>query len=216
VLRQRLEANGAFDGDTELWAGFGAPPGGVFAGAALNRPSAPAFCQHGVLHVSSFVTEESAGHEALAARRMKRAVYKFASHASLAKLKRMGGGECYPGGLPPFSGGLCVGWLQANHEGAEPNQGDELLRDAWGVSFALDDAGGAFVCGQADDDQPDPVVRLERCGCSNAVVTSPGPPAQPSAFDYGRATALGIKCGGSARVKQANYILALRPYAVTL
>eukprot|EP00964_Phaeocystis_antarctica_P055737 scaffold32802_cov61-Phaeocystis_antarctica.AAC.6 len=189
VLRQRLAPNGDFDGLTEAWAGFDASPGGGFAaGTALNRPSAPAFCKHGVLHVSSFVTGESA--ELLKERGAWRAVYKFASLASLA-------------------GGLCVGWLEAS-------QGAGLLDHVWGVSFAPDGA-GAFVCCQAADDQPppEPLVRLEGCGCNDGsdALVSPGPPPQlyyplpqPTAFCCGRATAL---CGGSARIKSANYVVAL-------
>jgi len=110
----------------------------------------------------------------------------------------------YPagGGASCFSGGLCVGWLEAS-------QGAELLHDVWGVSFAPS-GDGAFVCCQAADDlpPPEPLVRLEGCGCdegSDALVTS-GPLRQPSAFCCGRATALS---GGSARVKNANYIVAL-------
>ena len=110
----------------------------------------------------------------------------------------------YPpgGGASCVSGGLCVGWLEAS-------QGAELLRDVWGLSFAPDGA-SAFVCCQAADDLPptEPLVRLEGCGCdegSDTLVT-PGPPRQPSAFCCGRATAF---CGGSARVKNANYIVAL-------
>ena len=112
----------------------------------------------------------------------------------------------YPagGGASCFSGGLCVGWLEAS-------QGAELLHDAWGVSFAPS-GDGAFVCCQAADDlpPPEPLVRLEGCGCddgygADALVT-PGPPRQPSAFCCGRAAALS---GGSARVKNANYIVAL-------
>ena len=160
---------------------------GFGAGVALNRPSDPAFCKHGVLHVSSFVTAESAGHAALAARGARRAVYKLAQEKHL-------------------SGGLCVGWLEAS-------QGAELLRDVWGVSFAPDGA-GAFVCCQAADDlpppelPPEPLVRLEGCGCDDGsdALVSPGPPPQPTAFCCGRATAL---CGGSARIKSANYVVAL-------
>ena len=176
VLRQRLTPGGDFDGDTEAWVGFG-------AGVALNRPSDPAFCKHGVLHVSSFVTAESAGHAALAARGARRAVYKLAQEKHL-------------------SGGLCVGWLEAS-------QGAELLRDVWGVSFAPDGA-GAFICCQAADDlsPPEPLVRLDGCGCDDGwdALVSPKPLPQPSGFCCGRATAF---CGGGARVKNANYIVAL-------
>ena len=136
-----------------------------------------------MLHVSSFVTAESPGHAALAARGARRAVYKFAS-------------------LPSLAGGLCVGWLEAK-------EGTKLLDDAWGVSFAPDGA-GAFVCCQADDhlSPPEPLVRLEGCGCDDGsdALVSPGPPPQPTAFCCGRAAALS---GGSARIKKANYVVAL-------
>ena len=81
MLRQRLAPDGDFEGETEAWAGFGVE--GVAAGAALNRPSDPSFCRHGVLHVSSFVTCASAGHAALAARGARRAAYKLAAGVGL-------------------------------------------------------------------------------------------------------------------------------------
>jgi len=49
VLRQRLTPAGAFDGATEAFAGYPRTTDG-----RCNRPSDPAFCQHGALHVSSF------------------------------------------------------------------------------------------------------------------------------------------------------------------
>ena len=80
----------------------------------FNRPSDPAFCQHGALHVTSFVSPTSP----------ERAVFKVnvLENHSIPQATRPQHAQLYPG--------QCIGRLVPSN-----GEGCQLLREAWGLSF---------------------------------------------------------------------------------
>ena len=191
VLCQRLTPTGEFAGRTHCVAGYPlqiSHPLGIPKGdQAFNRPSDPVFCDHGMLHVSSFATTPAARETG-----MRRVVYKVDLHASLPALR-------------PLLQSRCLGWLEASSE-------KQLLRNAWGISFAN---GEMLVCCQsAEGDEESPVVRLPSCGCAAVPARPAGcfdgvrgvPPFRPKGINCGVATPFG---GAASNIKRANYITHL-------
>jgi len=198
VLCQRLSASGEFVGDTICVAGYPALDccqleGGSDELTAYNRPSDPAFCGHGMLHISSFVT---AGREQLRKRGAKRAVYKIlmCEHGLSDRW------------VPPMRG-QCRGWLDAASDAAL------LLRHPWGVSFAAATGSQAdgqvlLCCQSAEDDEASPVVQLPSCGCAALASANSGGLTgiffyHTRGMDCGVAAPLG---GVATGIRKANYI----------
>lgn len=155
ILRQRLRPDGSFDGDTEGFAGY--PMAQTFvqpncAYVDLNRPSEPSVCEHGFLHVSSFV---SSGQHGLPVPRHgnARRVYKFSTELSVLPGNAWARVGC--GG--DSARGLCYGWLETSDD-----EDAELLKAPWGVSCAP--SGVLLTCHGVD--VPVPVVKLGSCGCA--------------------------------------------------
>ena len=128
---------------------------------ALNRPSDPTLCQHGFLHISSFVSHLEGS---------RRTIRKIATH------------DCGFPGLPklaPSNAGRELGWLATS----EPSTA-HLLQSPWGLSFASD--GSLLLTSHAHDSAAaSRIVRLESCGCAEyAKRLLEHPP--PTTFHSGR------------------------------
>lgn len=192
VLRQVLRADGSF-GSAAFCCGY--PPSdlsGTPHWRCFNRPSDPAFCEHGALHVTSFVCPTTP----------ERAVFKINVLESKVLY------SINQGVQPPWGElymGQCIARLVPTN-----SDGHQLLREAWGLSFA---PGEALVCCQsaaADGGGAPhlaPLVRLEGCGCGDIER------ARLQAVEQGDAELPRLRCGtatvlagASAGIQHANYV----------
>mmetsp|Transcript_16623 Transcript_16623/g.55916 ORF Transcript_16623/g.55916 Transcript_16623/m.55916 type:complete len:113 (+) Transcript_16623:1121-1459(+) len=94
--------------------------------------------------------------------------------------------------------GDCLGYLR-------PSAGVSLIRDAWGVSCAVDGGSSLLVACQGEDPASEEVlVRLPSCGCGELLATE-----RASAPDASRPIACGEAAslvGADACIKCANYV----------
>jgi len=94
--------------------------------------------------------------------------------------------------------GDCLGYLR-------PSAGASLIRDAWGVSCAVDGGSSLLVACQGEDPASEEVlVRLPSCGCGELLATE-----RASAPDASRPIACGEAAslvGADACIKCANYV----------
>ena len=185
LLLQRLTPGGAFDGPTRHFAGY------PFPGVHYNRPSDPAFCSHGCVHISTFERPGSS----------RRVVLKIISEAS--------------NGLEP---GDCVGFLQVEptcdallHNpwglsfGTSDAERDVLVASCH--TPCVDEAHGTAAS----------VVRVDSCGCACGSLLQP-PPASTTSSSPPLSTVCGRRlqpraCGRAVALvgslQQANYVMHL-------
>eukprot|EP00617_Octactis_speculum_P014257 CAMPEP_0185760814 /NCGR_PEP_ID=MMETSP1174-20130828/19737_1 /TAXON_ID=35687 /ORGANISM="Dictyocha speculum, Strain CCMP1381" /LENGTH=264 /DNA_ID=CAMNT_0028441789 /DNA_START=438 /DNA_END=1229 /DNA_ORIENTATION=+ len=135
ILSQELNKDGSFRGTTQKCVSNHKGPG-------LNRPSDPAFCIHGCLLVSSFVSPTNG---------TRRRVYKFGyttgeTLASFRNFRHERDGVTME----------CQGWL-----GAESGDSD-LFSAPWGISCT---PGGEVCVTSHNLDSAVSLVKLESCGC---------------------------------------------------
>jgi len=167
ILRLDLERDGSFQKD-----GDGYPIGyskevfqvtrftddgilGMDPTTNLNRPSNPAFCRHGILHVSSFVS---------AAEGERRRIRRFACLGF-----PWTGTECRTNDRP-WSGNVDLGCLEEN----EPTRAGVNRVNPWGVACSQASDEVFVTCSDTTTGSSSPcLAKFASCGCKSKLEEAP-------------------------------------------